>query len=69
VIFGQLSGIGPTSFGGNEKAANDLGIEPQHAARLQQVAAEQLMASGVALDRRNCLHANARSNAGQACSK
>jgi hypothetical protein len=68
VIFGQLSGIDPTSFGGNEKAANDLGIEPQQAMRLQRVAAEQLAASGVTTDRRNCLHANANSHGARACS-
>jgi len=68
VIFGQLSGIDPQSFGANEKVANDLGIEPQQAMRLQRVASEQLAASGVATDRRNCLHANARSNGAQACS-
>ena len=68
VIFGQLSGIDPQSFGAGEQAARDLGIEPQHAMRLQRVASEQLAASGVATDRRNCLHANARSNGAQACS-
>ena len=67
VIFGQLSGIDPQSFGASEKAASDLGIEPQHAMRLQRVASEQLAASGVATDRRNCLNANPRSNGAHAC--
>ena len=67
VIFGQLSGIDPQSFGGNEKVASDLGIEPQHAVRLQRVASEQLAASGVATDRRNCLNSGGNANHGRAC--
>ena len=67
VIFGQLSGIDPQSFGANETVARDLGIEPQHAVRLQRVASEQLAASGVATDRRNCLNAGGNANNGRAC--
>jgi hypothetical protein len=67
VIFGTLSGIDPQSFGAAEKAALDVGIEPQHALDLQRVAAEQLAASGVATERRNCLHSGATENNGVAC--
>ena len=67
VIFGQLSGIDPQSFGANETAARDLGIEPQHAVRLQRVASEQLAASGVATDRRNCLNSGGNANNGRGC--
>jgi hypothetical protein len=67
VIFGQLSGIDPQSFGANETVARDLGIEPQHAVRLQRVASEQLAASGVATDQRNCLNSGGNANNGRAC--
>ena len=67
VIFGQLSGVDPQSFGANEKAAVDLGIEPQHAVRLQRIASEQLAASGVVTNRANCLNAGANPNNGRAC--
>jgi hypothetical protein len=56
VIFGQISGVDPASFGGNEQVAADLGIEPLHAIQLQRVASEQLRASGVGTARLNCLH-------------
>ena len=67
VIFGQLSGVDPASFGANEKAAQDLGIEPQHAVRLQRVASEQLAASGISTNRANCLNSGANANNGRAC--
>ena len=67
VIFGQLSGLDPQSFGANEKAARDLGIEPQHAVRLQRVASQQLAASGISTQRANCLNSGAQSNNGRAC--
>jgi len=67
VIFGQLSGIDPQSFGANETVARDLGIEPQHAVRLQRVASEQLAASGIATTRPNCLNAGPNGNNGRAC--
>lgn len=59
-LFGTLTGIDPWSFGANEKAANDLGIAPQDALKLQAVASEQLHASGAVLTRLPCLHANPR---------
>lgn len=68
VMFGSLTGIDPASFGATEKAANDLGIHPLDAVQLQRVASEQLAASGQALDKRACLHANPRSQGARACS-
>jgi hypothetical protein len=67
VIFGSVSGIDPASFGANEKAAADLGIEPLHALQLQRVASEQLAASGMTGERRNCLHASPRANGARTC--
>jgi hypothetical protein len=58
VIFGKLTGISPASFGASEKAASDLGINPGDAVRLQRVATDQLVASGVALEWIACLRAN-----------
>jgi hypothetical protein len=58
VIFGALSGIDPDSFGNHERAAADLGIDKKDAKELRRVASAQLAASGYALERRNCLHAN-----------
>jgi hypothetical protein len=46
VIFGTLTGISPASFGASERAAEELGINPGDAVRLQRVAADQLAASG-----------------------
>ena len=63
-IFGTLTGIDPWSFGGNEQAAADLGIPARDAIKLQQVASDQLTASGIALVRLPCLHANPNSNGG-----
>jgi hypothetical protein len=58
VIFGKLTGINPASFGANEKAAADLGINPGDAVKLQGVAWDQLAAEGVPLNTIPCLHAN-----------
>jgi hypothetical protein len=43
-IFGQVTGRDPRSLGANEGVAKEIGIEPQMAAALQRVAAEQLAA-------------------------
>lgn len=67
VIFGRISGVDPASFGANERAANELGIAPLDAMRLQRVASEQLQASGTTLARLDCLHAHERSNGARAC--
>jgi hypothetical protein len=68
VMFGSLTGIDPAAFGATEKAANDLGIHPLDAMRLQRVASEQLAAAGQVLDKRACLHAHPRSQGARACS-
>jgi hypothetical protein len=57
-LFGVLTGIDPWSFGANEQAASDLGISPRDALKLQQVASEQLHATGMPLTRLACLHAS-----------
>lgn len=49
VIFGSVTARDPRSLGEKEQAAADLGISPQQAAALQQVAFEQLRADGVKL--------------------
>lgn len=67
VLFGTLSGIDPASFGANERVAGELGIDAVDALRLQRVASEQLIASGLALKRLACLHANPRSQGARAC--
>ena len=66
VIFGEITGISPWSFGANEQAAADLGISPGDAVKLQRVAADQLSAAGVALTWIPCLHANPHSHGAQA---
>lgn len=58
VLFGTVTRICPTSFGANEQAASDLGIKRVDAMRLQQVAADQLAASGFTLRTIPCLHAS-----------
>jgi hypothetical protein len=58
VIFGQLTGINPASFGASEKAAADLGISPGDAVKLQHVAWEQLAETGMPLVTIPCLHAH-----------
>lgn len=64
VIFGKLTGLDPWSFGASEQAANDLGISPGDAVKLQRIASEQLYVSGEPLQRRPCLHANPHAAAG-----
>jgi hypothetical protein len=44
VIFGQLTGVDPRSFGPHERAADDLGISPTLTSALQKIAHEQLQA-------------------------
>lgn len=45
VVFGRVTGIDPTRLGARERAADDLGIAPQTAVALQQVARDQLAGS------------------------
>lgn len=47
VIFGSVTGRDPRSLGKGECSANELGFSEQQAAALQQVAHEQLKASGI----------------------
>ena len=54
-MFGTLTRIDPASFGADEDAAADLDIRPSAARRLQQVASEQLRASGFDLQWAHCL--------------
>ena len=54
VMFGTLTRIDPASFGADEDAAADLDIRPSAARRLQQVASEQLRASGFDLQWVHC---------------
>ncbi len=49
VLFGQLAGRDPRSFGPNEQAAADLGIAPATALALQRIAGEQLSAASSSL--------------------
>ncbi|MCW1384409.1 PEP-CTERM sorting domain-containing protein [Novosphingobium sp. KCTC 2891] len=42
VQFGAITGFDPRKLGATERAADDLGMEPALAVRLQQVAAEEL---------------------------
>jgi hypothetical protein len=42
VTFGRITGVDPTRLGANERAADDLGIDPRVAVQLQQVAKAQL---------------------------
>jgi hypothetical protein len=67
VIFGTISGIDPESFGANERVAGALGIKRVDAMRLQRIASEQLSASGIAITRKPCLHANPASNGKRPC--
>jgi hypothetical protein len=66
-MLGAITGIDPSSFGANEKAASDLGLSPLQAMQLQRVAADQLRTAGYAVERRNCLHAAPHSNGSLAC--
>ncbi|MDB5680428.1 MAG: glycosyl transferase family 1 [Sphingomonas bacterium] len=45
VVFGRVTGIDPTRLGAKESAADDLGIAPQTAVALQQIARDQLAGS------------------------
>jgi len=42
IVFGRVTGTDPTRLGANERAADDLGIDPRVAVQLQQVAKAQL---------------------------
>lgn len=42
VVFGRVTGMDPTRLGANERAADDLGIDPKVAVALQQIAKAQL---------------------------
>jgi hypothetical protein len=67
VMFGALTGIDPSSFGANEKAASDLGIKPREAMELQRVASGQLTASGYGLKTLACLHASPKAKGARPC--
>ena len=42
VAFGRITGVDPASLGAQERAADDLGIDPKVAVALQQIAKAQL---------------------------
>ena len=42
VVFGRITGLDPTRLGANERAADDLGIDPRVAVQLQHIAKAQL---------------------------
>jgi len=44
VVFGRITGVDPRSLGRNERAADELGLSPDHAVELQRIAHEQLAA-------------------------
>jgi len=44
VTFGQITGVDPRTLGRGERAADELGLSPDHAAALQAIAHEQLAA-------------------------
>lgn len=44
VVFGLITGIDPTSFGKGEAAADSIGISPEEAVNLQQIASDQIAA-------------------------
>jgi hypothetical protein len=67
VMFGALTGVDPTSFGANERAASDLGVRQRDAMALQRVAANQLRASGYDIRRWPCLRSNPGSQAPAVC--
>ncbi|WP_408587217.1 SGNH/GDSL hydrolase family protein [Novosphingobium sp.] len=46
VEFGAITGVDPRTLGARERAAEDLGMNPQAAVRLQQIAAETLGLAG-----------------------
>ena len=43
VIFGRITGVDPRTLGSREKAADELGLNPNLAASLQRIAAEELV--------------------------
>lgn len=45
VVFGELTGLDPRSLGKNERAAFELGLGPDQASALQQIAHAELMAA------------------------
>jgi hypothetical protein len=44
IVFGRVTGRDPVSLGANERAADDLGIDPKVAVALQKIAHDQLAA-------------------------
>jgi hypothetical protein len=44
IVFGQVTGVDPTTLGQDERAADDLGISKEQAIALQRIASEQLAA-------------------------
>ena len=42
VVFGRVTGLDPTRLGANERAADDLGIDPRVAVQLQAIAKAQI---------------------------
>ena len=45
-IFGAVTGLDPRSLGNGERSAYELGLSPQQTGTLQQIAYDQLVASG-----------------------
>jgi hypothetical protein len=46
VVFGRVTGVDPRTLGIRERAAEDLGLQPQVAVALQRIAAEELGNAG-----------------------
>ena len=44
IVFGRVTGIDPTTLGANERAADELGLDPRLVPKLQQIARDQLAA-------------------------
>lgn len=64
-VFGAVTGLDPRSLGAKERCAYELGISPEQAAAMEQIAYDQLLASGdkalrtfqpVALPKREAAH-------------
>lgn len=51
VVFGHIAGVDPITRGPKERATDDLGISKEQAARLQQIASEQLKVEPVGASR------------------
>jgi hypothetical protein len=49
VVFGNVTGVDPLALGRGECSAYELGMSPDEAEALQQVAHDELVASGVRL--------------------